>query len=48
MALSLSGIVNGQSPVNDTHLSQFFNLLTGVMVDQPVTFKNTLTVGGGS
>jgi hypothetical protein len=35
-----------KGPVLHNDLLQFFNLFTGVMVDQPVTFKNTLTVGG--
>jgi len=35
-----------KGPVLHNDLLQFFNLFTGVMVDQPVTFKNTLTIGG--
>lgn len=46
MALSLTGITSGASPISAAHISQFFNLLTGSMTDQPVTLKNTLRVGG--
>jgi hypothetical protein len=35
-----------QGPIKSADLIQFFNLFTGTMTDQPVTFKNTLTVGG--
>jgi len=35
-----------KGPVLHNDLLQFFNLFTGVMVDQPVTFKNILTLGG--
>lgn len=35
-----------KGPVKSADINQFFNLFTGVMVDQPVTFKNVLTVGG--
>lgn len=48
MALSSSGISSGASPISYLHVLQFFNALTGVMLDQALTFKNTLTVGGGS
>lgn len=48
MALSNTGISSGSSPIAATHVSQFFDLLTGAMTDQAVTIKNALTVGGGS
>ena len=35
-----------KGPVLHADMLQFFNLFTGVMVDQPVTFKNMLTLGG--
>jgi len=33
-------------PIRSADLRQFIDLFTGIMTDQPVTFKNTLTVGG--
>ncbi|HSS25390.1 MAG TPA: hypothetical protein VLL82_13550 [Mycobacterium sp.] len=35
-----------KGPVLHADLLQFFNLFTGVMVDQPVTFSNVLAIGG--
>ena len=35
-----------KGPVKSADLNQYYNLFTGVMVDQPVTFPNTLSVGG--
>jgi hypothetical protein len=35
-----------KGPVKSADLIQFYNLFTGVMVDQPVTFSNALLVGG--
>lgn len=35
-----------KGPVKSADINQFFNLFTGVMVDQPVTFSNALNVGG--
>ena len=35
-----------QGPVKSVDMLQFYNLFTGVMTDQPVTFSNTLTLGG--
>lgn len=35
-----------KGPVKSADLLQFYNLFTGVMTDQPVTFSNVLTVGG--
>jgi len=35
-----------KGPVLHADLLQFYNLFTGVMTDQPITFKNTLGVGG--
>jgi hypothetical protein len=35
-----------KGPVKSADMNQFFNLFTGVMVDQPVTFSNVLNVGG--
>lgn len=35
-----------KGPVKSADIQQFFNLFTGVMVDQPITFSNTLNVGG--
>jgi len=35
-----------QGPVKSVDMMQFYNLFTGVMTDQPVTFSNTLTLGG--
>ena len=35
-----------KGPVLHADLLQFYNLFTGVMLDQPVTFKNVLTLGG--
>lgn len=35
-----------RGPVKSTDMLQFVNLFTGVMVDQPVTFRNTLQIGG--
>ena len=46
MPLTAVNFVN-KGPVLHNDLLQFFNLFTGVMVDQPVTFKNTVSVGGG-
>lgn len=47
MALSSSGITAGASPISAAQNIQYFNALTGVMTDQPITIKNTLSVGGG-
>lgn len=33
-------------PVKSIDLLQFSDLLTGVMLDQPITFRNALTIGG--
>lgn len=33
-------------PVKSADLLQFYNLNTGVMLDQPVTFRNALSIGG--
>ena len=33
-------------PVKSTDLQQFYNLLTGVMSDQPITQRNALSIGG--
>jgi cytoskeletal protein CcmA (bactofilin family) len=33
-------------PVKSVDLLQFYNLHTGVMLDQPVTYRNALSVGG--
>lgn len=46
MALSITGIANGLTPIDASHITQFYNLLTGVMTDQPVTLKNRVAVGG--
>ena len=35
-----------KGPVKSADLLQFYNLFTGVMVDQPVTFSNLMSVGG--
>jgi hypothetical protein len=35
-----------KGPVNSADLRQFYDLFTGAMSDQPVTFVNTLSVGG--
>ena len=35
-----------KGPVKSADMQQFFNLFTGVMIDQPVTFSNVLNVGG--
>lgn len=35
-----------KGPVKSADILQFYNLFTGVMADQPVTFQNTLSVGG--
>jgi hypothetical protein len=35
-----------KGPVKSADIQQFFNLFTGVMIDQPVTFSNVLNVGG--
>jgi hypothetical protein len=35
-----------QGPIRSADIKQFVDLFTGVMTDQPVTFKNNLTVGG--
>ena len=35
-----------QGPIRSADMKQFVDLFTGVMTDQPVTFKNTLMVGG--
>ena len=43
MALSVTTVVAGQ-PVRTAHITQFFDLFTGAMTDQPVTFKNLLTL----
>ena len=45
MALSATGIVAGQG-ARAAQLSQFYDLLTGIMTDQPVTLKNILSLGG--
>ena len=45
MPLSATNFVT-KGPVLHADMLQFFNLFTGVMLDQPVTFKNTLTLGG--
>lgn len=41
MALSSSGIASGQG-ILYTHVLQYFNLLTGIMTDQPVTLSDGL------
>lgn len=33
-------------PVKSNDMLQFYNLATGVMVDQPVTYRNALSIGG--
>lgn len=33
-------------PVKSNDLLQFYNLVTGVMQDQPITFRNALSIGG--
>lgn len=46
MALSETGIADGDSPISAAHITQFYDLLTGAMTDQPVTLKNRVTIGG--
>lgn len=46
MALSTTGIVDGESPIAAAHILQFYNLLTGAMTDQPVTLRNRVAIGG--
>jgi hypothetical protein len=43
--LSATNFVN-KGAVLHADLLQFYSLFTGAMADQPVTFKNTVTVGG--
>ena len=43
MALSSTGIVAGQK-IKSAQLLQFYNVLTGIMTDQPITLGNNLTV----
>jgi hypothetical protein len=45
MPLSAINFVT-KGPVLHADMLQFYNLFTGVMLDQPVTFKNVLTLGG--
>jgi hypothetical protein len=45
MPLSPTDIFSGRG-VRASHVKQFFDLLTGLMTDQTVVLKNTLTVGG--
>lgn len=45
MPLDISGVVTGQV-IQAAHITQFYNLLTGLMTDQVVTLKNQVTVGG--
>ena len=45
MALTAVNFVT-KGPVLHNDLLQFYNLFTGVMTDQPITFQNTLSVGG--
>jgi hypothetical protein len=45
MALNATNFVS-KGPVLHADMLQFYNLFTGVMSDQPVTFRNTLNVGG--
>jgi hypothetical protein len=47
MALSISDVIAGEV-IEAAHVTQFFNLLTGIMTDQPVTFRNTLSVGNNA
>jgi len=35
-----------KGPVKSSDLRQFYDLATGVMTDQPVTYRNTLSIGG--
>src|SRR5262249_18283826 len=44
MALTATDFVP-LGPIRSADLQQFVNLFTGVMTDQPVTFKNALTLG---
>jgi hypothetical protein len=45
MPLSVVDVAPGLV-IKAAHITQFYSLLTGAMTDQPVTFANTLTVGG--
>ena len=45
MSLNATNFV-AQGPIKSADMRQFVDLFTGVMTDQPVTFKNTLMVGG--
>lgn len=45
MPLNAANFVT-KGPVLHADMLQFYNLFTGVMVDQPVTFSNTLSLGG--
>ena len=46
MPLDTTGIVDGDSPIAAAHITQFYNLLTGAMTDQPVNLRNRVTLGG--
>jgi len=45
MPLSATDFVT-QGPIRSADMKQFVDLFTGVMTDQPITFKNALSVGG--
>ena len=47
MALSIADVIAGDV-IEAAHVTQYFNLLTGIMTDQPVTFRNTLSVGNNA
>lgn len=47
MPLDISTIQAGMI-IRAAHLTQYYNVLTGIVQDQPITLAHQLTVGGGS
>lgn len=46
MPLDVSQVVDGNSPIPAASVVQFYNLLVGLMDDQPVTLRREVAIGG--
>lgn len=46
MPLDVSQVVDGNSPIPAASVRQFYELVTGAMLDQPVTLRREVSIGG--
>lgn len=46
MPLDITNVVDGNSPIPAAAVTQFYDVLLGIMTDQPLSPKNRMTIGG--